>query len=52
LVGAEVRERLAVSKQAAQKIDMERFILKKLNVGKLKNSIRLQSQKGSQHWKT
>jgi hypothetical protein len=31
LVVAKVRERLAVSKRAAQKIDAERFNLKKLN---------------------
>jgi hypothetical protein len=31
LVVAKVRERLAVGKRAAQKIDMERFNLKKLN---------------------
>jgi DNA repair ATPase RecN len=31
LVVAKVRERRAVSKQAVQKIDMERFNLKKLN---------------------
>jgi hypothetical protein len=30
-----VRERLAVSKRAAQKIDMERFNVKKLNEGDL-----------------
>jgi len=30
-VVAEVRERLSVSKQAAQKFDMERFNLKRLN---------------------
>jgi hypothetical protein len=33
LVVAKVRERLAMSKQAAQKIDTERFNLKKLNEG-------------------
>jgi hypothetical protein len=33
LVVAKLRERLAVSKQAAHKIDMERFNLKKLNEG-------------------
>jgi hypothetical protein len=33
LVVAKVRERLAVSKRAAQKIDMERFNVKKLNEG-------------------
>jgi hypothetical protein len=36
LVVAKVRERLAVSKQAAQEIDMERFNLKKLNEGDVK----------------
>jgi hypothetical protein len=34
LVVAKVRERLAVSKQAAQKMDMQRFYLKKLNEGR------------------
>jgi ribosomal protein S25 len=33
LVVAKVRERLAVSKRAAQKIDTERFNVKMLNVG-------------------
>jgi hypothetical protein len=33
LVVAKVRERLAISKQAAQKMEMERFNLKKLNEG-------------------
>jgi hypothetical protein len=36
LVVAKVRERLAVSKRAAQKIDTERFSLKKLNEGDVK----------------
>jgi hypothetical protein len=36
LVTAKVRERLAVSKQVAQKIDTERFNLKNLNVGDVK----------------
>jgi hypothetical protein len=36
LIVAEVGERLAVSKQAAQKKDMERFNLKKLNAGDIK----------------
>jgi hypothetical protein len=36
LVVAEVRERLAVSKRAAQKIDTETFILKKFNEGDVK----------------
>jgi hypothetical protein len=36
LVVANVRERLAVSKQAAQKTAMERYNLKNLNEGKIK----------------
>jgi hypothetical protein len=36
LVVAKVRERLAVSKRAAQKIDTERFNVKKLNMGDVK----------------
>jgi hypothetical protein len=38
LVVAEVRERLAVSKRAAQKIDTERFNVMKLNEGMLTES--------------
>jgi hypothetical protein len=41
LVVAKVRERLAASKQAAEKIDTETFNVKKLNEGDVKNSIRL-----------
>jgi hypothetical protein len=52
LVVAKVRERLAVSKRPAQKIDMERFNVKKLTRGILKNSIRLQSEASLQLWKT
>jgi hypothetical protein len=40
-----------VSKRAAQKIDTERFNLKKLNEGDVKNSIRLQSETSLQLWK-
>jgi hypothetical protein len=36
LVVSELRGRLAVSKQAAQKIDTERFYVKKLNEGDVK----------------
>jgi glycine betaine/choline ABC-type transport system substrate-binding protein len=36
LVVAKVRERLAVSKRAAQKIDTERFNIKKLDEGDVK----------------
>jgi hypothetical protein len=51
LVVAKVKERLAVSKRAAQKIDAERFDVKKLNKGDV-NSIRLQSETSLQFWKT
>ena len=46
LVVAKVRERLAVSKQAAQKLDGERFNLRKLKDLEVKNSIRLRLQTG------
>jgi hypothetical protein len=36
LVEAEVRDRLSVSKRAARKIDTERFNVKKLNEGDVK----------------
>jgi hypothetical protein len=52
LLVAKVRERLAVSKRAAQNVDMDRLNLKKLNEGVLKNSIRLQSETSLQLWKT
>ena len=48
LVVAKVRERLAVSKQAAQKLDGERFNLRK----RLRNNIRLRLQTGLQPWGT
>jgi hypothetical protein len=41
LVVAKVRERLAVSKRAAQKIDTERFNVKKLNEGDVKEQYQL-----------
>ena len=47
-----MRERLAVSKQAAQKFDGERFKLGKLNEPEVKESIRLRLQIGLQLWKT
>jgi hypothetical protein len=43
-VVAKVMGRLAVSKQAVSKMDIVIFNLMKLNEGKLKNSIRLQSK--------
>jgi endonuclease/exonuclease/phosphatase family metal-dependent hydrolase len=42
LVVAKVRERLAVSKRMVKKMDVERFNLKQLNEGQVKESIRLQ----------
>jgi hypothetical protein len=44
LVAAKVRKTLDVSKRTVNNMDMDRFSLKKLNVGKLRNSIRLQSK--------
>jgi hypothetical protein len=41
LVAAKVREILAVSKRAAQKTDMERFNVKKLNEGGVKEQYRV-----------
>ena len=49
-VVAEVRERMAASKQAAQKFDGERFNLGKLN--ELGNSSRLRFQTDLQLWRT
>jgi hypothetical protein len=43
LVVAKVRERLAVSKRAAKKIEMERFNVKKINEGDVKESTRLKA---------
>jgi hypothetical protein len=45
-VVAKCRERLAINKQAAQKLDVERFNLRKLNEPGLENSIRLRSETG------
>ena len=48
MVVVNVREILAVSKQAAQKFDVGRFNLRKLMSCRLGNSIRLRSQTGLQ----
>ena len=45
---AKVRKRLAVSKQASQRFDGERFNLRKLNELEVGNGIRLRSQTGLQ----
>jgi hypothetical protein len=52
LVLAKIRERVAVSKQPVNKMDMDRFNLRKLNEGKLRNSIRLQSKPDFKLWRT
>jgi hypothetical protein len=41
MVVAKVRERLAVSKRAARKVDTERFNVKKLNEGDVKEQYRV-----------
>jgi len=51
LVVAKVRERLAVSKHEAQKIDVERFSITKLMSWVLWNRIRLGSQTSLQLWR-
>jgi hypothetical protein len=43
---AEVREILVLSKQEAQKLDVETFNLRKLSMLELGNSLRLRSQMG------
>jgi hypothetical protein len=52
LVVEKVRERLAVGKRAVKSIVMERFNLKKLNDGNVKESTRLQSKTSLQLCKT
>ena len=52
LVVAKVRERLAVSKQAAQKFDVEIFDLRKLNELEVRKQYRLRLQTGLQLWRT
>jgi len=46
LVVTKVRERLAVSKQAAQEFDWERFNLRKLNEVEVKKQYRIEIQTG------
>jgi hypothetical protein len=52
LVVAKVKERLAVSKQTAHTVNMERFNLKKLNEVEGKEQFVLESQISSQLSKT
>jgi len=47
-VVATFREILAVSKQAAQKFDVERFNIRKLNEQEFRTKFRLRSQMGLQ----
>jgi hypothetical protein len=46
---AVAKERTAMSKQAVQKMNIERFNFKELNEGEVKNSMRLQSQTSVQY---
>jgi hypothetical protein len=52
LVVAKVRESLAVIKRATKKMDTERFNLKKLNEGDVKEEYQVTSQIHLQLWKT
>ena len=52
LVVAKVRERLAVSKQTVQKLDGERFNLKKLKDLEVKKQYQIRLQTGLQPWGT
>jgi hypothetical protein len=52
LVVAKIRERLAVSKRPVNNIDMDRFNLKKLNEGGVKEQYQLQSKTDFQLWRT
>jgi hypothetical protein len=45
LVVAKIRERLAVSKQPVNKMDMDRFNLKKLNKGEVKKQYQVTIKK-------
>jgi len=49
---AKFRERLAVIKEAAQRLDGERFYLRKLNELGVRKSIRLRFQTVLQLWRT
>jgi hypothetical protein len=52
LVVAKVRERLAVSEQAVQNFNVERFSLRKLNELKVRKQCQIRSQIGLQVWRT
>jgi hypothetical protein len=52
LVVAIVVEKLAVSKRAAQKVDIDRLNLRKINDEEVKNSTMLQPETILQLWET
>jgi hypothetical protein len=52
LVVEKVRDRLAVSRRAAQKIDTERFNVKELNDGDVKEQYQVTTETSLQLWKT
>ena len=52
LVFAKVRERLAVGKQAAQRFDMQRFNLRKLNEPEVREQYQIEIKTGLQLWRT
>jgi len=52
LVVAKVTEILAISKQAAQKFDVERFNLRKLSELEVRKQYQIKISPGSQLWST
>jgi hypothetical protein len=52
LVVAKIRDRLAVSKQPVNKMDMDRFNLKKLNEGEVKEQYQVTIKTEFQLWGT
>jgi hypothetical protein len=52
LVVAKIRERLAVSKRPVNKMDMDRFNLKKLNEGEVKEQYQVTIKTVFQLWRT
>jgi hypothetical protein len=52
LVVAKIRERLAVSKRPVNKMDMDRFNLKKLNEGEVKEQYQVTIKTDFQLWRT
>jgi hypothetical protein len=52
LVVAKIRKRLAVSKRPVNKMEMDRFNLKKLNEGKVKEQYQVTIKTDFQLWRT